>query len=401
MKNLTLILLFLPLFFNAQLDSSCYLIPDTGPCFGLFPKYFYNQTTQQCETFTWGGCAGLVPFETLLDCQASCQGGSNSIDICANLLENPGAEDGLIGWNFSTGSGTDWVTQGSSFGAQSFVSSYGWSTKNQTVDLIGLGFSSNYLDLAPELYVQEMYTGHAVNYSDEYYFHVELRDSLGNVIASYGDGSQSSPLIADTSWKNSNHTFSNYGTGLRYVYVESGGKDVEYWAGHYGTKIDEAMVQFVIDNGITNNSPTLSANLSGAAYQWLDCDNNYAPILGENNQSFTALNNGNYAVEITINNCTDTSICESVNNVGIYGDYDIIKPKIYPNPSNGEFSIAFDNNQDYISVSIKSITGSLISRSIFRNVKNIPLKIENVAGIYLLEISDTNGLTVIAKIIKH
>ena len=36
-----------------------------------------------------------------------------------------------------------------------------------------------------------------------------------------------------------------------------------------------------VDNGITNNSPTLSANAVGANYQWLDCDNNYAEINGE------------------------------------------------------------------------------------------------------------------------
>lgn len=401
MKKISTFLLLFPLLFNAQLDSSCYLIPDTGPCFGLFPKYFYNQTTQQCETFTYGGCAGLVPFETLLDCQSSCQASGNSIDICSNLLENPGAEDGLIGWAFSSGAGSDWVTQGSSFGSLSFVSSYAWSTKNQTIDLIGLGLSSIYLDSAPELYVQEMYTGHAVNYNDEYYLHVELRDSLGNIISSFDDGSQSSPLISDTSWKTSNHTFSNYGTGLRYIYFESGGKDVEYWAGHYGTKMDEAMVQFVIDNGITNNAPILSANATGATYQWLDCDNNYALISGENNQSFTALNNGNYAVEITINNCADTSVCESVNNVGIYGNYKIINPRIYPNPNNGEFSIAFDKAQDYISVSIKAITGSLISNSVYKNVENIPVKINNVSGIYLLEIKDNNGLLILSKIIKQ
>jgi hypothetical protein len=401
MKYLALILLFTPLLFNGQLDSSCYLIPDTGPCFGLFPKYFYNQTTQQCETFTWGGCAGLVPFETLIDCQNSCSGSGNVIDLCSNLLENPGAEDGLIGWNFSTGSGTDWTTQGSTFGSQSFVSSYGWSTKNQTVDLIGLGFDANYLDLAPELYVQEMYTGHAVNYNDEYYFHLELRDSLGNVIASYDDGSQSSPLISDTSWQTSNHTFINYGAGLRYIYFESGGKDVEFWAGYYGTKMDEAIIQFAIETGITNNAPSLSANANGVSYQWLDCDNNYALIVGENNQTFTASSNGNYAVEITTNNCTDTSICEAVNNVGLFESYELINSKIYPNPSNGEFSISFDNNQDYISVSIKTITGSLISNSSYKNVKNIALKIENVAGIYLLELKGNNGLSAISKIIKR
>ena len=27
------------------------------------PMYYFNQQTEICEMFIWGGCAGLVPFE--------------------------------------------------------------------------------------------------------------------------------------------------------------------------------------------------------------------------------------------------------------------------------------------------------------------------------------------------
>ena len=75
-----------------------------------------------------------------------------------------------------------------------------------------------------------------------------------------------------------------------------------------------------VDNGITNSSPALMANATGAAYQWLDCDNNYSLIAGETNQSFTATANGSYAVEVTQNNCRDTSNCELVTLVWFAGD---------------------------------------------------------------------------------
>src|SRR5690606_39110319 len=71
------------------------------------------------------------------------------------------------------------------------------------------------------------------------------------------------------------------------------------------------------DNTVTNNSPTLTSNAIGATYQWIDCDNGNVPISGETNQSFTATGNGNYAVEVTQNGCTATSLCTMVNIVGV------------------------------------------------------------------------------------
>ena len=61
------------LFSPNQLPDECYLEPDSGPCFGYMPMYFYNTNTEQCEEFIWGGCMGLVPFQSLNDCQNTCE----------------------------------------------------------------------------------------------------------------------------------------------------------------------------------------------------------------------------------------------------------------------------------------------------------------------------------------
>lgn len=63
--------------------NPCELLPDPGPCFAAIPIYFFNQQTSQCEETIWGGCDGVIPFETLLDCQNQCQNIS-SIKILAN-----------------------------------------------------------------------------------------------------------------------------------------------------------------------------------------------------------------------------------------------------------------------------------------------------------------------------
>lgn len=72
-----------------------------------------------------------------------------------------------------------------------------------------------------------------------------------------------------------------------------------------------------IDNAVTVTGTTITANQSGADYQWLDCDNGLASISGETNQSFTASVTGNYAVEITIEGCVNLSGCELIDFTGI------------------------------------------------------------------------------------
>lgn len=70
-------------------------------------------------------------------------------------------------------------------------------------------------------------------------------------------------------------------------------------------------------NTVTQTGTTLMADATGVTYQWVDCDNNNAPINGETNQSYTPVNTGNYAVEITSATCTSTSDCFIVDYTGI------------------------------------------------------------------------------------
>ena len=69
-----------------DLNSSinpCTLNPDPGECEAVIQKYFFNQETQQCEDFSWGGCGGVVPFDSLEECEASaCSQSTN--DCCVN-----------------------------------------------------------------------------------------------------------------------------------------------------------------------------------------------------------------------------------------------------------------------------------------------------------------------------
>ena len=63
----------------ASTIDACTLSPDPGMCFAALQMYYFNQETQQCEDFTWGGCGGVVPFESLAECEAAlcAQSGDN------------------------------------------------------------------------------------------------------------------------------------------------------------------------------------------------------------------------------------------------------------------------------------------------------------------------------------
>ncbi|KKQ37504.1 MAG: Kunitz/bovine pancreatic trypsin inhibitor domain protein [Candidatus Woesebacteria bacterium GW2011_GWA1_37_7] len=54
-------------------DSRCYLDPETGPCKAFFKRYYYDINDSKCKEFTWGGCNGIVPFETLEECRTLCE----------------------------------------------------------------------------------------------------------------------------------------------------------------------------------------------------------------------------------------------------------------------------------------------------------------------------------------
>ena len=91
-------------------------------------------------------------------------------------------------------------------------------------------------------------------------------------------------------------------------------------------------------SAVTLSSGVLSANQQNATYQWLDCDNNYITISGASQNTFSPIVSGNYAVQISFNNCVDTSACTFVQ-VGSSGIQDnfLQTDKMYPNPNNGSF----------------------------------------------------------------
>lgn len=108
---------------------------------------------------------------------------------------------------------------------------------------------------------------------------------------------------------------------------------------------------------ISQSVGSISADLAGASYQWLDCDNGMIPLVGETAQSLATPSNGSFAVIITENNCMDTSACFVVNNVSV-DELEHDSPiHIYPNPVESKLNISMDQVSDVMSLEVRNITG--------------------------------------------
>lgn len=141
-----------------------------------------------------------------------------------------------------------------------------------------------------------------------------------------------------------------------------------------------------IDTSITINGTTLSANNSNAIYQWINCSNN-SIIPGAIWQTFTPVQNGNYAVIISEGNCLDTSGCYQITTVGL-DNIERNQVLIYPNPVKDYLMIIVPYEGVKYEITISDISGKVVSReNYFVKNKQITINTEDFQhGSYILKI---------------
>lgn len=106
-------------------------------------------------------------------------------------------------------------------------------------------------------------------------------------------------------------------------------------------------------------SQSLVAASGQDSYQWLDCNQGFAPISGATNSTFVTTANGSYSVKVTKGNCSDTSECVLVT---ASGPLISKQPKlmIQPNPSSGKAMLIWEGAYDGAAFVIQTIEGKTI-----------------------------------------
>jgi hypothetical protein len=146
---------------------------------------------------------------------------------------------------------------------------------------------------------------------------------------------------------------------------------------------------------------TLTAGAPGATYQWLNCDSNYIAIPGETNHSFTATQNGNYAVLVTENGCSDTSSCYTIFSIAIPENDFQNGITISPNPTSGKCFVDLGQHHENLTVSIVNIFGQIIHTKTYNNTERLELDINGAPGYYLIQLTGDQSGTANVKILKQ
>lgn len=165
--------------------------------------------------------------------------------------------------------------------------------------------------------------------------------------------------------------------------------------GQYDISIRKlSQCKMVTDVSTLISGNTITANTSGASYQWLACDQNYAILPGETAQSFTASANGQYAVEISQNGCVDTSASSALVITSIH------------DPLTGPLNSHISSNKIILETGGRNITELMIldmqGRIIYsiENLSQSLVELEVTPGVYVGQIIVDNQVEVIKFLVE-
>ncbi len=148
-------------------------------------------------------------------------------------------------------------------------------------------------------------------------------------------------------------------------------------------RLEVTVTVTVLDNTVTENGLTLTANQTGAAYTWVDCNNGNQPIAGATTQSYTASANGSYAVNVEQNGCSVTSNCVAITTVGL-DDFQAGLFRIYPNPTSTVLHIELEKATG---IRLLDVTGKLLLEE--KGVAVYTIDVTHLTtGLYIIETAE-------------
>jgi uncharacterized repeat protein (TIGR01451 family) len=154
-----------------------------------------------------------------------------------------------------------------------------------------------------------------------------------------------------------------------------------------------------LEAGIDGIENTLFTDVEDATYQWLDCDSGFAPLPGENQQSYDAPN-GNFAVVVTTENCVDTTACYTVMGVGVSFQNGGSGINLFPNPTKGVINVRLSATYEDVRYVIFDLSGRQVASGNVGSAKNFEIELSEPKGIYYLKISSSDELLAVRRFLK-
>ena len=146
------------------------------------------------------------------------------------------------------------------------------------------------------------------------------------------------------------HSFTEFACDF---YTVPSGDETYYETGVYSdTLTTDSGCDSVITISLTINDEAVSLESDGvvltaypadAEYVWIDCNDDYAIIPGETEQTFTPTELGSYAVIVTNEDCVDTTDCFDLLGVGIRNLPNDNIFTLNPNPSSGNITFTAES----------------------------------------------------------
>ncbi len=145
-----------------------------------------------------------------------------------------------------------------------------------------------------------------------------------------------------------------------------------------------------VNTGVTQNGSSLTANHTGTYYQWVDCNNNFAPISGATAKTFNPTVPGSYAVIVLQGSCYDTSSCYTVSAIGV----EELNPalfSVYPTVTTGEVNIRAQGANEPFTLYINDLSGRRVLEQFLDRFDQHTLDISALPqGYYTLELRGRN-----------
>ena len=129
---------------------------------------------------------------------------------------------------------------------KNYVTSYEWCCREQVVDLAQCGFVPRILDaLQPAIEVSEWFCARN-DCGSLFEIRVDLLNKNRKSVQTFRLSEVTEQWQGGRlGWRKVEHTFRNYGPGIRYLRFADAGKDTLWWAGLYGSKMAGAWARVV------------------------------------------------------------------------------------------------------------------------------------------------------------